>query len=243
MLARPPPRRYRPIQVGPAPARSFAAIVNSPWLYRASAFCRPYRLRYAVSPNLPSVMSSLANAKVTVPLPAVAVEVKRPRRQRAPSGIQGDGTELDAADDLNVDPTLERKFQVQATGVHEGGTVEWLDGRGKGRATPVGGGTWVTNVNVGPSATAPANGTIDLGKFREPDVRKKRESGEKTVHCAASAACGRGFCAAAAGICEEESTWTATAQVAEPDLEYEWDQVAQRFVAFLYSHWHLVPRD
>ena len=33
----------------------------------------------------------------------------------------------------------------------------------------------MTNANVGPSIRAPANETIDLGKFREPDVPKKRE--------------------------------------------------------------------
>ena len=172
--ARPSPRRYRPIQVGPAPARYFTAVVNSP-SYRASAFCRPYRLRYSVSPNRPRAMSSLANAKVTVPLPAVAVETKRPRRPRAPSGIWGDGTELDAVDDLNADPTLESQFQVQAKGVDEGGTVRRIDGRGKGRTTPVGTGTRITNTNVGPSARAPANVAIDLGKFREPDAPKKRK--------------------------------------------------------------------
>ena len=57
-------------------------------------------------------MSSLAHAKVTVPRPAGTVEVNRPRRPRAPSGIWGDGTELDALDDLSDDPTLERQFQV-----------------------------------------------------------------------------------------------------------------------------------
>ena len=120
-------------------------------------------------------MSSLANAKVTVPLPSIAVGVKHPRRLRAPSGIWGDGTELDAVDGLNADPTLEKQFQGQATGVHEGGMVRRFDDRGKGRATPVGTGTRITIANVGPSARVPANGTIDLGKFREPDVPKERE--------------------------------------------------------------------
>ena len=53
-------------------------------------------------------MSSLAHAKVTVPLPDGAVEVKCPRCPHAPSGIWDDGTELDALDDLNFDPTLAR---------------------------------------------------------------------------------------------------------------------------------------
>ena len=132
-------------------------------------------------------MSSLANAKVAVLLPAVAVEVKRPRWPRAPSRIWGDATELDGVDDLNADQTLERQFQAQAKGVYEGGTVKRFDDGGNGRATPVGMGTWITNANVGPSARAPANGTIDLGKFREPHVPKKqeRERGRKpfiTLH-------------------------------------------------------------
>ena len=50
-----------------------------------------------------------------------------------------------------------------------------FEDRGKGRATPVGTGTRITNTNVGPSAKAPANATIDLAKFRKPDVPKKRE--------------------------------------------------------------------
>ena len=168
-----PPRRYRPSKSAPRPpglsppsstarrtepARSVARIAcgtQSPLTDRAQ--CLP------------------ANANVTVPLPAVAVEVKRLCCPRVPSGTWGDGTEPDAVDDLNADPTPERQFQVQATGVHEGGTVKWFDGRGKGRATPVGMGTLITNANVGPSARAPANGTIDLGKSREPDVPKKRK--------------------------------------------------------------------
>ena len=67
------------------------------------------------------------------------------------------------------------------------------------------------------------------------------EEGENTVHYAAPATCARGFGAAAAGTCEEKRTLTATAQAAEPDSEYEWHQVAQRFVVFLYPHWHLAP--
>ena len=92
------------------------------------------------------------------------------------------------------------------------------------------------------SAKAPANGTIDLAKFREPDAPKKREKEN-----AASAACSRGFGAAAAGTSEEseeeekERTRTAIAQAAESDPESDWDQVAQRFVVFLHPHWHLAP--
>ena len=81
-------------------------------------------------------MSSLANAKVTVPLPAVAVEVKRPRCPRAPSRIWGNGTELDGVDDLNADPTLERQFQAQAKGVHEGGAESSSMTEGMGERHP-----------------------------------------------------------------------------------------------------------
>ena len=72
----------------------------------------------------------------TVLLPAVAVEVKGPRRPSAPCGIWGDGTELDAVDDSNADPTLERQIHVQATGVHEGGTVKRFETEGKGERHP-----------------------------------------------------------------------------------------------------------
>ena len=82
---------------------------------------------------------------------------------------------MDGVDDPNADPTLERQVQAQAKGVDEGGTVKRFDDRGNGRATLVGMGTRITNATVGPSARAPANGTIDLGKFREPDVPKERE--------------------------------------------------------------------
>ena len=155
----------------PVPAKSFAAIVKSPPALspRVLSPVLP-AVRSASGPHRPRAMTSLANAKVTVPLPAGAVEVKRPRRPRAPSGIWGDGTELDALDDLSVDPTLERQFQVQAKGVHEGGMVKRFEDRGKG---PVG--MRITHANDGLSARGLANGTVDLAKFREPDVPKKRE--------------------------------------------------------------------
>ena len=92
--------------------------------------------------------------------------------------------ELDALDDLDVDPTQERQFRVQVKGVNEGGTVRRFDDR-KGRATlPVGTGTRITNAIVDPSAKAPAN----LAKFREPDVPKKRErererERNRSLHC------------------------------------------------------------
>ena len=92
------------------------------------------------------------------------------------------------------------------------------------------------------SAKAPTNGTIDLAKFREPDTPKKQEK-ENT----ASAACSRGFGTAAAGTWEdseeeeEERTQTTIAQAAKSDSESDWDQVAQRFMAFLHPHWHLAP--
>ena len=143
-------------------------------------------------------------------------------------------------------PTLERQFHVQAKGVHEGGTVKRFDDRGKRRATPVDTGTRITNANAGPRARAPANGMIDLGKFREPDVPKKRQREREkerkpfiTLHPPPVAAVRR--CCTCEESESEERTWTATAQAAEPDSEYGWDQVAQRFVAFLYSHWHLAP--
>ena len=82
---------------------------------------------------------------------------------------------MDALDDLNVDPTLAQQFQVQAKGVNEGGTVKRFEDRGKGRATPVGPRTRIANANVGPSAKAPANGTVGLSRFREPDVPKTWE--------------------------------------------------------------------
>ena len=114
---------------------------------------------------------------------------------------------------------------------------------GKGERHPSVTGTWIANANVGPSARAPANGTVDLAKFRTGQTEQAGEGeGEKTVHCAAPAACRRGFTTAAANTCagseeeEEERTWTATARAAKPDSVYEWDQVPQRFVAFLYPH-------
>ena len=166
----------------PTPVRSFAAIVKSPPL-PSSRVLSPISPTVISAPKRPRAISSLANAKVTVPLPTGAVEVKRPRRPRAPSGIWGDGTELDALDDLNVDPTREWQFQVQAKGVNEGGTVKRFDDKGKGRATPVG--TRTTNPNVSPNAKAPANGMVDLSKFREPDLPKKLERQRKpsiTLH-------------------------------------------------------------
>ena len=172
---------------GSGPARSFAAIVKSPPALspRVLSPVSPV-VRSVGGPHRPRAKTSLANAKVTVPLPAGAVEVKRPRRPRAPSGIWGDGTELDALDDLSVDPTLERQFQVQAKGVHEGGMVRRFEDRGKGRAIePVGTGTRIINANDGLSARALVNGTVDLAKFREPDAPKKRERERKpfiTLH-------------------------------------------------------------
>ena len=72
MLARPPPRRYRPIQVGPAPATPVSPVVLSlPQPTERNAFSRE---RQGHRP--------------------VALEVTRSRRPRAPSGIWGDGTEL-----------------------------------------------------------------------------------------------------------------------------------------------------
>ena len=172
--ARPPPRCYRPIQLGPAPARSFAAIVNSP--------------------SVPSqrVLSPVSPTVLSVPQPTECNAFPRARQGHRPAPGRrcggrppappahtqwdlGDGTESDGVDDLNADPTLERQFQVQAKGVHKGGTVKRFDDRGQGRATLVGMGTRITNGNVGPSVRAPANGTIDLGKFRKPDVPKKRQ--------------------------------------------------------------------
>ena len=235
------PSESAPRPPDPSPRSSTAR------LYRASAFCRPYRLRYSVSPNRPRAMSSLANAMVTVPLPAVAVEVKRPRRLRAPSGIWGDGTELDGVDYLNADPTLERQFHVQAKGVHEGGTVKRFNDRGKGREAPVGTGTRVTNATVGPGARAPANGTIDLGKFREPEAPKKRKrerERNRSLHCTRYLwpRVWRCCCRYLQGTesKEEKRTWAATAQVAEPDSEYEWDQSPNGLWRFftLTSTWH-----
>jgi hypothetical protein len=153
-----------PSKSAPAPVKSFAAIVKSPPAPSSPRVASPLSFGAA---KRPWMISSLANAKVTVPLPAGAVEVKRPRRPRAASGIWGDGTELDALDDLDVDPTLERQFQVQAKGVHDGGTVKRFDEKGKGRVTPVG--TRMASPNASP------NGKVDLAKFREPDVPKKRE--------------------------------------------------------------------
>ena len=101
------------------------------------------------------------------------MEIKRPRRPRAPSGIWGDGTELDALDDLDVDPTQERQFQVQARGVNEGGTVKTLDDKGKWRAAPVN--IRIANPNTSPNGISSSNGKIDLSKFKEPEVPKKRE--------------------------------------------------------------------
>jgi hypothetical protein len=111
------------------------------------------------------------------------VEVKRPRRPRAPSGIWGDGTELDALDDLDVDPTQERQFQVQAKGVNEGGTVKRFDDKGKGRAAPAS--TRITSPNGSPNRKTSANGAVDLSKFKEPELPKKRERERKpfiTLH-------------------------------------------------------------
>jgi len=168
-----------PSKSAPAPVRSFAAIVKSP----------PLPSPRVTSPTAMNpgkrlwTMSSLANAKVTFPLPAGAVEVKRPRRPRAPSGIWGDGTELDALDDLDVDPTQERQFQVQAKGVNEGGTVKWFDGKGKARAAPVS--TRITNPNGSPNGNVSTDGRVDLSKFKEPDLPKKRERERKpfiTLH-------------------------------------------------------------
>ena len=53
--------------------------------------------------------------------PAGAVEVNPPRRERAPDGTWGDGTQLEALVDLGVIPTQERQFQVQAMGANEAG--------------------------------------------------------------------------------------------------------------------------
>jgi len=89
----------------------------------------------------------------------------------------GDGTELDALDDLDVDPTQERQFQVHAKGVNEGGMVKRWDESGKGKAAPVG--IRITNPNASP------NGKFDLSKFKEPDFPKKRERERKpfiTLH-------------------------------------------------------------
>ena len=185
--ARPPPR--------PLVARGRMSLSPQPSRPRARQFFCYNRQQPVVpsqrvlSPVSPAVLSvpqpternvfprERQGHRPTVLLPAVAVEVKGPRRPSAPCGIWGDGTELDAVDDSNADPTLERQIHVQATGVHEGGTVKRFEteGKGKGRMTPVGTGTRITNANVGPSARAPANGTIDLAKFRESDVTKKRE--------------------------------------------------------------------
>ena len=105
--------RYRPIQVGPTPARSFAAIVKSPPV-PSPRVLSPVSPAVLNTTNLPRAISSLAHAKVTVSLPACAVEVKRAPRPRPPGGIWSDGPDLDALDDLDVDPTPERQFQVQA---------------------------------------------------------------------------------------------------------------------------------
>jgi len=162
-----------PSRSAPAPLRSFAATVKSPPL-PSPRVTSPTAISAA---KWPWPISSLATARVTVPLPAGAVEVKRPRRPRAPSGIWGDGTELDALDDLDVNPTQERQFQVQARGVNEGGTVKRFDDKCKGRATPVS--TRVTSPNASPNGKAPANGKADLSRFREPDLPKKRERERK----------------------------------------------------------------
>ena len=105
------------------------------------------------------------------------MEVKRPRRPRAPSGIWGDGTELDTLDDLDVDPTQERQFQVQAKGVNEGGTVKRFDDKGKARAATVI--TRIANLNGSANGKTSANGKVDLSKFKEPDLPKKRERERK----------------------------------------------------------------
>ena len=170
-------------------------------------------------------MTSLAHAKVAIPLPAGAVEVNA----RAALGHSvGSGTTGPSWMPLTtwMSTRLRRgQFQVLAKGVHR--RVKRFDDRGKGGGTPVGPGTRITNANVGPSAKAPANATIDLAKFREPDVPKKGERGEN-VHYAASAACTHGSGAAAAAATWEETkaeeegrTRTATAQVAKCDSEYE----------------------
>ena len=121
-----------------------------------------------------------------------------------------------------------------------------FEDRGKGRATPVGTGTRITNAYASPSAMAPANGTVDLAKFREPDVPKKREREWErerkpfiTLHLpsvAAGSALLLQSTSEETASKEEERTRTATARAAESDSEYECDQVAQRFVAFLYPH-------
>ena len=84
---------------------------------------------------------------------------------------------MDALDDLDVDPTQERQFQVQAKGVNEGGTMKRLDDKGKWRAAPVS--IRIANPNTDP------NGKIDLSKFKEPELPKKRERERKpfiTLH-------------------------------------------------------------
>ena len=61
-----------------------------------------------------------------------------------------------------------------------------FEDRGRGSPTPAGTGTRIINANVGPSTKAPVNATIDLAKFREPDVLKKRERARernRSLHC------------------------------------------------------------
>ena len=85
-------------------------------------------------------------------------------------------------------------------------------------------------------------GRSTFPSFENRTYRRSGREGEKAVHYAASAASSREFGAAVAGTWEEseeeeeKGTRTATAQAAEFDSEYEWDQAAQRFVAFLYPH-------